>query len=1118
MTSSLVDGRSTLPSAEMNQTLGSKCSRLFRAQTQSHQMGPIPPSSSSSSVKTPTTNTFLKLSPESSPTVCALDSKHPVGSKNVASVEEPPLSSASISTQEKFVFTSTVELGPLCPKESSSPHLPASAQNEGKVRETDVILSSCPRRSHVPAVSSSHVPARTDGGGLLVKTPPLLEADRTHFLFEYCAEKANVVNMEPSALKQESHITQLLPTCPRHSRVPGLPSSGSVSVCEPSFWSRSTLDNKPLYFRLAHVTSIQKKAVNDSDAGQMTAILPSCCRNASVEGFPSASTVGLLHACPRQQPVVAGLTSRQSVLAFEESWKTLRKLIPDRRLRHCCVLVQEDSHMNREDVKCMINMLPSCPKKENIFGFPFAPQKEPILSDRDLIMSNFLPTCPRKPQVMGFPSVELDCAQCEGWLKSSSSLLKKNVKNEDGMIQVVFIGSAQILEKREWVSSAALLPSCPVKHCHLGMSSSLITSIVSLLPLCPKVAQTTGMPSLDQRGSENGHWNTMTKTLKKRVKKERQAYVVQWSPKDGKVLEDMVHVRKGCPQKTKVFGFPSAPRQEPSVVKVLPSYIRGSGILGFPSKTGLCLSSCDEWFVSKGLHYGNKSNKRQLQIGDVSYFDKNTAAVMITLLLSCPKKACIPGFPSTQTTTFTGHTTMLNLLPSCTKKSRVPGMPHSSPVKGLSEWLIEQKSFLLSSEKFVGTPYVEVCAISYQDCDVKNTVHMLPSCPPTACLPGFPSLQHQMLADFQDMINLWPACPKKSRVCGLASKLHNDADGAEWNEDKTSVWEDLLSNPGRLPVLVAHELQFGDKGVVRIMVSMLPPCPKQSRIPGIPSKIRAGAMRKEAPSMFKFFGPYPKHSQIQGLPAKFITKEFDHGHDSSDVLWEKPLDRRFGTACLKDPTDWNKDMVCMFPSCPHQALNPGFPSAVQLQGTVEKPPDMMQLLPCCPRVSHIIGFPSRELMSWDSISENWLLALTSFWQEYDSDHMDKTKAGPSIELSYANIALTSKPQLPNMVNIVPSCPNTSFIEGLPAMHVHRLAVWPRNAQQEDLTLRRSFKCIFPGKDTSWYVKERLASEPSSTETGPIRVSTVESTLDIKQYKQDLWRPSEKEDIQVVEKG
>ncbi|XP_067435299.1 uncharacterized protein ehbp1l1a isoform X9 [Thunnus thynnus] len=1144
-------------------------------------------SSSTKSIGVPDVDSAPEHSTEKEGTENAVWSmdKRPLCERDRRITQELVLPSSTVCTEENSVYISKVELGPLCTGGSSNSHLPSTsqpeAQMEGALREPSMmqLLSSCPQYSNIPGMPSFHqsqVIAWTHDGSLLFqklcskRLPLLLYSDYVRSLYGDSTEIAKMVDLTPSctrsgsipgfpsALKREPNMAHLLPTCPRICRVPGIASAGSAIGYEKIVWDRCSLWKKPLQLKgtfVSHICSVQEQAVSDTNMIKiMVAMLPTCSRKASIPGFPSAplqkapftpSMASLLPTCPKQSRI-AGMPFRQNVTAYNDNWHILREFKFGRSLRSNCVLVQENLNVDKEQIKHMVNMLPSCPWKATISGFPSAPRKEHTVPDsssapgQEPCMANFLPTCPRKTRVIGLPSKEPIIAQTEGLDMTRHILLEKPLRKVKVVIQDIFPVAAQYLEKGEILSSVAMLPSCPVKSCLLGIPTGpqkLLPSTVSLVPTCPKQTKIPGMPSQDQKNSENTDWHTLRRLINKRPEKKTHAYIVQWKAKDSESLKHMADMLISCPQKAKVFGLPSAPRQEPSMVNVMPSCPRHSGVLGLPSKTGqkLCLSSCEEWFAYKRLQFKKPYIKREVQIlNAVLAFDKNTVETMSAMLPSCPENASVPGFPSAQTATFADGPTMVNLLPSCAKESRIPGMPIKNTVKQL-EWQIERKSLLPPKEKSLVKLHLEDVNMFYLDCDtIIDMVSILPSCPRTTCLPGFPSVPCQTLVDIPSVTDLLPTCPRRSRVCGIPSRSHSESDEAEWNADKRSVWERPLTNPGKLSVIHDHKMYFKEKALIRIMVSMLPPCPKHSNIHGIPSKVGEGpveALMKEAPSMFKSLATFPKHGKVPGLPAKNSAKENDGWHVDRGSVWEKPFNRRYGVV-YQDLTAKElsyrdkKVMLSMLPSCPRQALNPGFPSTLQLQAVdaiVEKNPDMVQLLPCCPRKSSIIGFPSRVLRVSDSEVGDWpsvmirIHGCCPFHKNYGSPYKDIMKAIPSLEASCSNIALssgvTAVPQsevewLPNMVNTVPSCPEKTSIPGVPSTHVHHSDQrWPvktlplvdsgtkiietENVMGQQLSLEdqpfcevslreRSMKFIFPSQDVPEDAQERLLTIDPST--------------------------------------
>ncbi|XP_075943290.1 uncharacterized protein ehbp1l1a isoform X10 [Anarhichas minor] len=1073
------------------------------------------------------------------------------------------VASSAASTEEMCLYISKVELGPLCTTWDSISHSPSTLQPEVQIGPTVGIpsmiklQSSCPQYSKIPGMSSlyqSEITAWPDKRLLPQRLsnnrfPILLHSDYSSLyegstgiskmvdLTPSCSRSASIPGF-PSALKREPNMTCLLPICPRISRIPGLASAGAVNGFENNVWDSCSLWKKHLQIKeafVSHMSCVQEQAVTDTNMVKvMVAMLPTCSRKASVPGLPSAplhkasatpSMASLLPTCPKQT-MVAGMPGRQGVMAYNDSWHILREFILDRPLRSNPTLIQEKSH---EDKEHMVDMLQSCPWKETIPGFPSVPRKEPIMPSVPFAPSQD-PNFPRKNRVIGFISKEPVGAQGEGLDITRQMLIGNPLSKGKVFIPDNYPGTSQDLDKRELVSTVAVFPSYPVRTCLVGMPKGpqkLLPSIISIVPICPKQTQIPGMLSQNQIISDNKDWHALRRLIIKRPENKTQVHLVQWILKDTDIPKDMVDMLTSCPNKANIFGLPSAP-QEPSMVNIMPSYPIHSGVPGWPSKTGqkFCLSSCNEWFASKILHWDSPFIIKEVQIlNAVLCFDINTAESMSSILPSCPKNVSAPGFPSALTLTITDGPTMVNLLPSCTKESRVPGMPLRDTSKQ-SERLMESKPLLLPREKSAVKLHLLDVNVFYSDCDmIINMVSILPSCPQIACLPGFPSVPCQVLADIPSMINLLPTCPRHSSVCGIPSRYYSYSDEAEWNVYKMPAWERPLRNPGRLSVIHDHKMYFTEKAV-KVMVSILPPCPKHSFMPGIPSKAgerQVEAVMREPQSMLKTVATFPKHSKIPGLPAKNTAKDSDGWYVDKDVVWKSSFNRRYGVVhqdfTVKDTSYRDKEiMLSMLPSCPRQALNPGFPSAPQSQAVdaiVEKHPDMVKLLKCCPQWSSIIGFPSRVSVIYDSKVGCWPVVMvktqdcSSFYTKYSSPHKDIIMASLSLETSCPNIALSScfptvpMPDInrdPNMVNIVPSCPKKASVLGIPSTYVHHSEQgWPgttinenerENLTNEELSLEERYFCkvsvregsklfIFPSQDVPEDVQQRMSIESST---------------------------------------
>ncbi|XP_030017637.1 uncharacterized protein ehbp1l1a isoform X2 [Sphaeramia orbicularis] len=935
-------------------------------------------------------NPFLPIPQTNKKITSSTDVSDPVTLRSHSYVGLPLKLNTEVSMGEKSYissYISKVELGPLCPKGRS--HLPSTNQSEtlvkGTVREPNMIalLPSCPQMSNIPGMPSlllAQVIVWPEDKDLpFQKVPskrsPLLLYSNYFSSFYNSEDIAEMVALTPSCVRSTSfsgvpsifrsqpNMVEFLPTCPRVCRAPGLASVGSDTGYENCVWERDSLWKKPLQTKQPFVVDsscVQEQALSDSKMMKvMVSMLPTCPRKARVEGFPSVppkeapsspNMASLLPTCP-SQTVIAGMPFRQNSMADTENWHSLKEFMLERAFRSTLVLVHEKTHEEKELLKHMVNILPSCPRQATVSGFPSVPHdRQSFLGfssrRQDPSMVEFLPTCPRKTKVIGLPSKEPISAHSKG----------------------------------------------------------------------------------DQNVSENKHWHHLRKLINKRPEKKTQAHIVHWVPKNTEILKDMSDMLLSCPQKSTVFGLPSAPRPEPNMVNVTPSCPRNSRIPGLPSKRP-CLSGDKEWSAHKNLQPHSLMIKRDVHILNTSScFDKNTAKNMISLLRCCPEYASIPGFPAVMQ--MLAGSSMVNLSHSCTKVSRIPGMPLSD-TNEKAEWIMDRKSLLLPRDRSVLMLHSEDVSRLHCNVMLKHMAFMLPSCPQTACLPGFPSVPCQIMVHIPSMASLLPTCAGHSRVCGIPSRFQSES--VEWNVDLSSLCERPLRTP--LPVIHEQKMYLTGKSLGRIMVSMLPPCPRHSVIHGIPSKAGKTSVRafvKEAPNTFKSIDTFPKNSTVPGIPARNV-KEYNVWFVDRDLFWERPLKGWKGVVCKDISAEemsyqHKKIMLSMLPSCPRQALSPGFPSAPRPQavcGTGQTDPDMVQLLPCCPEHSVVIGFASRGFISNSNVV-GWPVVNEIIFLKH---------LKPKIALSSDNsVAPQPEQWLPNMVNIVPSCPKKMTIPGLPSTH------------------------------------------------------------------------------------
>ncbi|CAJ1086494.1 uncharacterized protein ehbp1l1a isoform X1 [Xyrichtys novacula] len=814
---------------------------------------------------------------------------------------------------------------------------------------------------------------------------------------------------------REPSMTEFLLDCPQSSKIPGFASlDQSQFLAWPSKWSllfqKLPSHRFPLLLCSGYVTHFYVGSVGTA---KMLDLTPSCPRAATIPGFPSAlkrvfNMASLLPTCSRVCKI-PGLASSESVTEYDPSvwdrcslWKKPLQ-VKDFVLDVSCV--EEQAIIDPDIVKTMVAMLPTCSRKVRVQGFPSVPLQEASSTPH---MASLLPTCPKQTVIAGMPMKQVVKAHHDNWHFVGESVLgRKSYQDKKHYGHVLDMTAScpwkttvrSLTSEREVLHSVAMSPSCPVSTCLWGIPTKprkLLPSIVSLMPMCPKQTQTPGMPSINQDSPQSKDWLTLGRFMSKKPEKENKAYIVECLLNNAEILNDTVDMLRSCPQEAKVFGIPSAPRREPSMVNIVPSCPLYTRVSGLPSKTEQ--RPGNEWYDCRSLHWERPFIRQGVgALNMMPSFDRNTAEMMSEISPSCPDIALVPGFPSFLTTPL-----MMDVLQSCTKESRAPGAP-------------------------------------------LRHMTMLPYCPHTACIQGFPSEPYQRPEDMSSMINLLPTCAEHSRVRGIPSRSHIVSKEADWIKGDLKVEERWPRNPGKQPVVFGlMKMYLREKAVVRIMISMLPPCPKQSHIPGIPSKIRQKPVKvllKEVPNMLKSFATFPKHSKIPGLPARNIVKD-DHGWNLDvNEIWKKSIYREHidihqGFIVQGMSYVEKQIMLSMLPSCPRQALNPGFPSAPRPQDVDSlkaKNPIMTELVLCCPQQSNIIGLPSRVRFDSGSQEEGWPLA------KHGSLQKNRMKAIDSLKWLCQNIylspSLTSDVHgLANMINIVPSCPKKTSVHGAPSLH------------------------------------------------------------------------------------
>ncbi|XP_037116747.1 uncharacterized protein LOC119128454 isoform X2 [Syngnathus acus] len=524
-------------------------------------------------------------------------------------------------------------------------------------------------------------------------------------------------------------------------------------------------------------------------------------------------------------------------------------------------------------------------------------------------------------------------------------------------------------------------------------------SMIQLKSACPQLSNVPGIPSCHQSGALSDHMSALFQSLYiGKLPSPAYAHLRYVQPKAASESHSMTReIWQTCPRNKSVLGFPSPPCQEapshsnePSLHPALP---QSAGIAGMPFKKGVGGTTLrDHWLKSSKSLFCKQKRPYCVLVQDSLGEIEDQA--MVTMRSSCPQRSYTYGLPSAPSE----NVNMTNFWYTCPRRGNIIGLPSLDPVCSASDvWSLEKHlptrnghkwpwvkdSFLLQPSQMYPVATHQMNNIFAVDSHpVPNMVCIVSSCPLQASSPGFPSIKCHKSEAIAPMVNVLPTCPRHSRISGISSTFVTESDRAEWKVDPRPLWRRTLDKPERKTLMHKCKISLKEE-TIAAMASMLPPCPKNSNVYGIPSK--AGKCPAvEASIVLKSNLTFPKHGQIPGSPA----------NDTSS-------------------------------KCPRESF--GFPSATQLSAVdaeQEKNESMVQLLPCCPRQTSVVGVPSKDLPSSDD-NILWATLTTSTRRS----HQERPKA--LVPLQHTIDGLTEE-QLQNMVNILPSCPMTASLLGMPS--------------------------------------------------------------------------------------
>lgn len=813
----------------------------------------------------------------------------------------------------------------------------------------------------------------------------------------------------PRVFNDRLNMVDILPTFPNISRIPGLSSISQFDYC-----SWLSIPDTLFAKKIKQIHNVMRD-ISQEQRGQMKKmhLVPTCPRQSKISGFPSVpdsnvtgssreNMVSLSTSCPTVS-CIQGVPSSQE--SFNKTWQTDSMPLLERQ-KETSARVKDI--LNKDTLKPMLALTPTCPREASIPGFPSVPKPTGISHGPNVVY--LFPSCPVVSSITGFPS--LQTVDCKKWSSNCQALSEKRVR------ETLLFVSHTYETNTEMTGMLSLVPSCPKESQTPGFPSvplpkercfGNVPSMVYLSTSCPRVSQIPGL--LSSHDIKCQDWAITNEPLWTRTPKD-MVLLTDNNEKDLDTMKAMFVLVPSCPKEAQVPGFPSVPTPQIVIygldnINLLPSCPCVSDIQGMPSIQRV---EKDTWVQEPREILSKRSVTKENVLFNGSQDKTSNISNMLFIVPSCPKAATLPGFPSIPNPkNIQYELNIVNLLSLCPQYSNICGFPSVRGDSGL-EWIAELCPLIKRSMKM--HPFmIEKSAV---DADKSNYMFALvPSCSRAPLLPGFPAAPHC------SMSKLRPVCPKESISPGCAT-LHRTTE-LPWFSGEGDLLElkSLFGNLQRANILTTDS-PIEDRETLKAMLALAPSCPEASTIHGFPSAPRS----KMEPSEVSLVSHCPSASGIAGFPSMTAVK-CTGWFIESKLLWMKsdrePLEMIMPLSGHQQPYSSNvsSSMVTLVTSCPKATRVPGLPSApVQ-----NRPSDIVSMFASAPCCSIIPGFPSARMMTSSAIDTK--------------DRIHDTKPllvnFPKKKMFIAEWTAESKGNMEDLALMAPSCPYVTQIPGFPSI-------------------------------------------------------------------------------------
>ncbi|TTI61485.1 EH domain-binding protein 1-like protein 1 [Bagarius yarrelli] len=693
---------------------------------------------------------------------------------------------------------------------------------------------------------------------------------------------------------------------------------------------------------------------------------------------------------------------------------------------------------------------------------------------REPSMVSILPSCPRTALVAGLPSLYLnEKASKLQFFEGSVRVMPCRTKPPT----LIYNLGRNYLDIETLSKTVLMKPTCPKSVSVPGFPSVPLRTpdiyfTVNLLPTCPKVSRTSGLPSrLPFTMPEPESWPKNNMVLWERTKKKSKVQIIHSFTESPDMFKSRILIRTCCFTASKVPGFPSIPRpipqEHPSIINMLPSCPKMSGIAGFPAIYNTKQNVLPYQFNSTPL-YVMPSKKSQMRlISDLKkpYYDTRQIKNMVSLKLTCPETA-VPGFPSAPVY-IEKVPNAVSLCPTCPATSEISGMPSKLPVIEPNIKTYRHMVSVILWKRQLKKSDPNILVMPSYDAEAGKLMTLIrPTCSTQPRISGFPSAPKFSNKKQQNNVNMRHFCPNISKIAGFPSLtiMETDQDIQQWR----LIGEHVIRIPKKkMSDLLIVLSQIGNKykekvDFIKTMVALVPSCPQKARYPGFPSlpkfsmtktlteennhlkecditmphltnslDIHKGSHVNETKLSPNFLEenkdnvevwPGSKEGEkgilesgIKCTDADFQTSD-DYTHKTLTQRAEKPIDR------YEDEKE-TVDSICKVgpPLCESQ-------SKIQ-QG--KWLPNMADLFPSCPRNCRVPGFPSTAMtITYETEEMDWLKNVNTLWKS-------GTKSVKPPQ--YMPISQYDTKTIGNIISLAYSCPNKSSISGFPSAKKEKIS-------------------------------------------------------------------------------